>query len=346
MLGGMKRDRPPLHITAALMAACVVSGCTALQQAQQNQKFKAFYAVLKTDAEAQGLNPAYLDDAFEGAPKPLPHVLASEGNQPEFTDTLENYLGRKLAPTRIAKAQELMVTHRAALSKAERETGIPASLIVSLWGLESNFGAAQGNVPLLPALTTLAFESPRSTFFRKELFNALKVVELSHLGPTELKGSWAGAMGQNQFMPSTFIKYARDGNANGTIDIWREEADVFASTATYLKALGYTKNQPWRVETYVAKGRANVLNELDLNPRGLSESKSRAEWEAMGLRLPPKQENAFAATTKLRYYQPHGAGGPHFLLGPNYEAILGWNKSSYFATSVLELADILNKGTR
>jgi membrane-bound lytic murein transglycosylase B len=298
-------------------------------------RFHQFLVQLEAEAIARGLNAELLRQSYGGQPPaPLPELRQAEQNQAEFTDTLANYTSRAVSAARVARGRALMAEHATTLAKIERNTGVPANLMVALWGLESDFGRNAGNLPLLPSLISMAYKSPRSAMFRNEVLAALQIPAKTGQDVTQLKGSWAGATGQCQFMPSNVLKHARDGNADERIDIWGTPADVFASTANFIRQLGYQPTQLWRWRTTERLD----LSGLDVNIRGLSEPLTRADWAKRGLqqgvKVPP--------TTKLRYYQPEG-GEATYLVGPNYEAVLSWNYSSYFATSVFMLSEALAK---
>jgi len=314
------------------MAACsILQGPTN----GQGQTFSSFYAQLRRQAQAKGYNPADLDAAFKGKPAPLFSVTKAEGNQPELVRTFEDYVGAMLSSTRIAQGRQNMELHADQLKAAAAKTGVSPSVIVALWGVETNFGKSQGTQPVIPALVTLAWQSPRSSYFRTEVFKALKVADQTGTPTAQLKGSWAGAMGQCQFMPSSYLAYAVDGDNDGKVDIWNNTADVFASTANFLRAKGdWQSGQAWRLPA----GHIN-LGGLKLNNRGLSSAYPLSDWEARGFIL-PKDIRGYTEGSKLRYYRPE-QGGPAYLLGSNFDAILKWNNSSYFAFSVLSLADIL-----
>jgi membrane-bound lytic murein transglycosylase B len=263
----------------------------------------------------------------------LPQVTQAEQTQPEFTRSFQAYTGRMLTSTRVATGQNYVQAHADLLQPISARTGVPASVIVALWGLETNYGRIQGNHPVIPALINLAYQSPRAPYFRQELFNALAVVKRTQTPPAQLKGSWAGAMGQCQFMPSSYLAYGTDGNADGRVDIWQTPADVFASTATYLRAKGWQPGQPWRI----ALAQPLQLNGLSVNQRGLSQPQSLAAWRRRGLLLP---EQTLPRSSQWQHFQPV-PGGPAYLVGPNFQTILAWNNSSYYAYSVLSLADSL-----
>ncbi len=299
-----------------------------------NESFNRFYAQLRKEAERKGHNPKLLDAAFDGNIAPIPQVLKSEKSQPEIVRTFAQYTGSMLSAERIARGTQNLKDHMPELEKAYARTGVSPSVVVALWGIETRFGEVQGTHPIIPALATLAWQSPRSDYFRKETFAALEVAQKTGKEPSELLGSWAGAMGQCQFMPTSWLAYGTDGDDDGMADIWDNEADVFASAATYLHKRGWQKGQPWRYQ--LAAG----FNEkgLKLNTRGLSEQETLSFWQQRGFKVPAGVN--LTGGTKLRYYKPQ-AEGPAYLLGPNFSVILSWNNSSYFAWSVLSLAETI-----
>jgi len=304
----------------------------------RGQSFQRFYQELREEARRKGHNPAQLDDAFGGVIAPVGEVLRAEQSQPELVRTFDDYVAGMLSATRIARGRERAAAHRGDLAATYARTGVSPTVVVALWGVETNFGRAQGRHPVLPALVTLAWRSPRGEYFRREVFEALRVVERAEIAPAALTGSWAGAMGQCQFMPSSYMAYAQDGDGDGRADIWNSEADVFASAANYLKAKGWRRGQGWRFSAAGVDAAG-----LKLNSRGLSEPAPLAQWRQRGLRWQGQGAAGFTAETPLRYYAPQ-PGGPAYLLGPNFDVILRWNNSSYFAYSVLALADVLAEG--
>lgn len=288
-------------------------------------KFSTFYAALEQELKAQGFDIGVLRASYKGVkPAPLPDARKAEKSQPEFTNTLPIYLNRAVSDDRVARGRVLLAKHQLILSEIERETGVPAELIVALWGMESDYGRHQGTMPLLPTLVSMAYKSPRHAMFKRELFMALRLEGVEHV-----KGSWAGASGHCQFMPSNIVKHGRDGNGDGRVDIWATEADAFASTAKFIRALGYMPNQPW----FVSLDKKPNVGGVKVNERGLSDPLSAEAWRNRGV----KDLNA----GEWRFYAPEGM--PMRMVGPNYEALLGWNYSSYFATSVWMLAERLKE---
>lgn len=323
-------------VTLMLVAAC--SGSTPTPTAQntsQQASFTRFYAKLRAEAQAKGYNPKLLDASFSGKPAPIAAVTKSEKSQPELVRSFSDYVGGLLTAERIANGTQHYQNHADTLATITRQTGVPGNVVVALWGIETNFGKLQGTHPVIPALITLAWQSPRSDYFRSEVFEALKVLNKTGMPPADLKGSWAGAMGQCQFMPSSYMAYAIDGSGDGKADIWTNEDDVFASAANYLKGKGWRKNVPWRVELTAPITLAGIT----LNSRGLSEPFALQDWVARGFKPTPELQR-IAGYEKFRYYKPQ-AGGPAFLLGPNFSAVLKWNNSSYFAYAVFALSDAI-----
>lgn len=318
----------PALLLTLLLAACTHASNT---PPAQSQSFQSFYQQLRAEAQRQGHNPTLLDNSFPNGIQPLPSVLKANSNQPEFTRTFASYVGPMLSANRVRLAQQHLNAHRPQLQKIQAQTGVSASVLVALWGIETNFGKNIGTIPTIPALATLAWQSNRRAYFTAETMAALQVLETTKIEPQNLKGSWAGAMGQCQFMPSNFLKYGRDGNNDGIADIWTNEDDVFASSAAYLQDKGWKKGQPWRHPV----PQPLPSNTLKLNDRGLSQPLTLAQVKAAGLTVPKG-----AGEGPYLYYHPQ-PGGPAYLLGSNFSTILKWNNSSYYAYAVLALADTL-----
>ena len=329
-------------LIAAAAIAALLAGCAGQQLGRNNDGFDAFYKKFRAQVAAQGINPQLLDQSFSGTPAPLPGVLDHEQNQPEVKQTFAGYLRIMLSETRRQKGEAMLHQYDAELSRISSQTGVPAEVIVALWGIESNYGAGMGGYPTIPALTTLAWASKRGDFFGREAVNALKVAQQEGFPPSRLTGSWAGAMGGCQFMPSTYLKYAKDGDGDGKADIWSNPLDVFASTANYLHSLGWKAGQPWRIRAQVS---VELPEDAKFNERGLSSRQTIAQWQKWGVVSRGGSFAAFGGTgTLTRIYRPMGADGPTYMLGPNVDAVLGWNNSSYFAASVFLLAESIRTG--
>lgn len=326
------------------MLSALVACSTSSLSGMSNAEFERFYEAFKRDAEVQGLNGDLLDQAFGGTVTPYAVVLKHDKSQPETTQTFASYLAKMMVESRRKKGAQIYQDHLTTLMDVEVRTGVPGNVLVALWGIESNFGANMGGHPVIPALVTLAWSSEkdsRKAFFRKEALVALQIATQQRMEPRELIGSWAGAMGGCQFMPSTYLKHATDGDGDGKTDIWANPTDVFASSAQFLKDLGWRQGKPWRLGATVT---AELPSEAAFNERGLSEPHSIGQWQRWGV-VPRGQ--AFTALgsvdTLARVYRPMNENGPAFMVGPNFDVILKWNKSSYFAASVLLLAESVAK---
>jgi membrane-bound lytic murein transglycosylase B len=330
-----------IRLVAALVAALVFASCSAAAHAQatapapvaDQRAFHAFIQGVRRDALHQGISVTTLDRAFAGVAY-LPHVIELDRRQPETTLTFQDYIDRVVTPTRRERGRELLAENRALLDAVSRRYGVAPRFIVALWGIESDFGRLTGNFSEINALATLAYDGRRSAFFRKELINALVVVQRMHVDPRKMTGSWAGAMGQSQFMPSSFLSYSVSWRGDGPPDIWTNKADVFASIANYLAHVGWRSDQGWGVAVTAPAG-------LDRALVGLGERKPLTAWAALGL----VQANGGAlqdARISASLIEPGGDSGPALLVFDNFRAILRWNNSSYFATAVGYLADAVD----
>jgi membrane-bound lytic murein transglycosylase B len=253
--------------------------------------------------------------------------------------TFDEYLGKIASETRARIAAKKLIEHDEILTKVSQKYGVQKRYIVTFWGVETNFGQYLGSFNVPHSLATLAHDGRRSAYFRKELLNALKILEEGHIAPDKMRGSWAGAMGQSQFMPSSFLSYAVDWNGDGKRDIWGTKADVFASTAYYLSKAGWRSDITW--------GRGVALPaDLMLNgkePKVLADTKTRlklSEWSRAGVTntdgkpLPTRDLTA-------RLVLPAGLEGPAFLVYSNFDSILDWNRSNYYALAIGHLSDKL-----
>lgn len=303
--------------------------------------FDEFISKLKTEAAARGITAATIDRAFEGL-EALPVVVERDRSQPESVLTVDQYVQRRLTKNFVATAREMRRTHRELLGKVSDRYGLPADYIVSIWGMESNFGRFTGVRPVVQALATLAFEGRRAAFFTGELFTALKIVDAGHIELSAMKGSWAGAMGQAQFMPSSYLEHAQDFDTDGRRDIWGSLPDVFASIANYMRAYGWSAESTWGREVRVPPGsRDRLVRQVGLRERGcraereLTKPIPLAEWQVLGVRTMSGRSLPKAArpASLLR------AGAHSYLVYPNYDALLGYNCAHAYALAVGLLAD-------
>jgi len=309
-------------------------------QAPPQPSFEEFLAGVRTAALAQGIGAATLDSAFAGL-EPNPVVLARDRAQPELTQSLDDYLTARLTPARIATARTLAKTHAGVLEQVTKAYGVPGPLMVSLWGLESNFGAFTGTYQTIGSLATLAWDGRRQ-IFRDELIAALKIVDAGKAAPGDLKGSWAGAMGQPQFMPSSYLRHAVDFDGDGRIDIWTTLPDVFGSMGNYLKAAGWQAGERWGREVKVTKAViARIDRQVTMRAKGcraireLTVARPLDDWAKLGVKLADGKALPTGATpASLVRGQAR-----YFLVYRNFEAILGYNCSNAYAVSVGLLAD-------
>jgi membrane-bound lytic murein transglycosylase B len=304
------------------------------------QAFEAFLADLRTEALSRGISQATVDATLTGL-EPLAVVVSRDRTQPETVQSLDDYLKQRLTATRVATGRTLTSTHASLLAQIEKAYGMSPATMVAIWGIESNFGAFTGTYPTIAALATLAWDA-RRPLFRSELFEALKIVDSGKVISANLKGSWAGAMGQPQFMPSSYLAHAVDFDADGHADIWTSLADVFASMANDLKNYGWQTGERWGREVRISKAAmARVDRGVPMRTAGcravreMTVSRPLAEWAKLGVTLPGGAALPSAAiSASLVRGQSR-----HFLVYRNYEALLAYNCSHSYAVTVGMLAD-------
>ena len=297
--------------------------------------FYAFLAGVRQDAIGHGIRPSTVDLAFRNV-EFLPHVIELDRKQPERTMTFTQYIAKVVTPQRKEDARRQLAENRALLDAIWRRYGVEPSVVVALWGLESDFGRLPGNIPTISALATLTYDGRRGAYFRSELMAALRILDRGDIRVEEMTGSWAGAMGGPQFMPSSYLEYAVDWDGDGRRDIWNSRGDVLASTANYIRGLGWRGGQSWGQDVLVPNG---------FNPgyAGLKAQRPTGEWSRLGVRAVdagplPSHESEAALV------MPEGANGPALLVYANFRAIMKWNPSTYFAVSVGYLADSMVRG--
>ena len=293
--------------------------------------FDQWLSGVRQEAARKGISQATINATLSGI-KPIPRVIELDRKQPEGRMTFNEYYTKVINKQRIDQGRYLYKKHRTELNKAAQKYGVPANYIVALWGIETSYGDNTGGFKVIPALATLAHDGRRSQFFRTELINALKIIDQGHISAGNMKGSWAGAMGQNQFMPSSFHAFAVDGNGDGKRNIWGSLPDVFASTANYLSKSGWKEDERWGREVRLPKGFSKSLT-------GLETKKSLQGWKNMGITLPGGGPLPSSSSIRASVVTPDGLAGRAFLVYDNYKVIMKWNKSTYFATSVGLLAD-------
>ena len=259
-----------------LLASASIALLPRIGRAAGEEDFASWLAGLRQDALAQGISGATLDRAFAGV-APIARVLELDRRQPETTLTFDEYIARVVTPQRRETGRERLDENRALLIEVARRYGVQPRFIVALWGIETDFGRLIGSYPEIAALATLAYDGRRAAFFRRELMNALVIIDRTHIDPSAMLGSWAGAMGQSQFMPSSFLRYAVSYRGDGAPDIWRRRDDVFASIANYLAQSGWRGDENWG-------RRVSLPARFDDALAGLETRRRLPEWAALGVR--------------------------------------------------------------
>jgi membrane-bound lytic murein transglycosylase B len=334
---------------ALLVALCLLScavGAVAAHQQLQPPPFDEWLAGVRAEALSRGISQATVDRALTSL-APMPVVVERDRAQPEQTLTLDTYVERHLTARTIRSAQTVARERASLLRRVSDRYGVPAPVVVAVWGLESNFGQFTGSRPIITALATLAYDGRRA-LFRAELFDALTILDKSHIAPEDLKGSWAGAMGQPQFMPSSYLQYAVDFDEDGRADIWTSEADVFASIANYLKAHGWVDGERWGREVHESKAvRDRIDADVPMRTSGckaereMTEARPLADWKTMGVTLADR--GALPGNTDIRASLVRG-DKRDFLVYRNYDALIGYNCAHAYAISVGLLADKIGGG--
>ena len=298
------------------------------------QAFADWVADFSATARRAGIGDDTLRAAL-GEVRLLPRVIELDRAQPEFTRTVWDYLDRTVTPQRIALGRDKLQQVRAQADAAAARDGVPATILVAIWGMESNYGAQTGDIPTIDALATLGFDGRRADWARGQLLAALKILQNGDVDRARMVGSWAGAMGQTQFLPSTFLAHAVDADGDGRRDLWGSLADVMASTAHHLAQSGWQADQPWGVEVRLPPGFDTDL--VDPSARQPASQWARAGVQAMdGTALPALPDAAIL--------RPAGARGPAFLVGANFRAILRYNNATSYALAVGLLAQGLAGG--
>jgi membrane-bound lytic murein transglycosylase B len=294
--------------------------------------FESWLAGFKIEAVQNGISQSTIAAALTDI-QPLPKVIELDRKQPENKITFAKYKKGVVNQQRIQKGRELLYTYRDELKWVEQAYGVAPQYVVALWGIETNFGTNTGGFMVIDSLATLAWEGRRADFFKDELIKALRIIDEGHVSAAAMKGSWAGAMGQNQFMPSSFFNFAVDADNDGRADIWMTKIDVFASTANYLYKSGWTAGQKWGRRVSLPQNfPASLVGPKTIKP--LSFWKSAGVKDVGGGPLPSDNINASIVA-------PDGIGGEAYIVYGNYQTIMSWNRSTYFATSVGLLADAL-----
>jgi membrane-bound lytic murein transglycosylase B len=320
-----------MSLLSCLLAFMIV-GLPLSALATGGVSFDQWLSSFRREAADLGISQATINAALTGI-QPIHKVIELDRKQPEKKKTFAQYKVTMVSQDRINKGRQMLSDHANMLADVEAQYGVPKEFIVALWGVETNYGANTGGFKIVPALATLAWEGRRHEFFKQELIKALKIIDQGHISAADMRGSWAGAMGQNQFMPSSFFAYAVDHNGDGHKDIWKTKSDVFASTANYLKQSGWNYGERWgRRVTLPAGFPSSYVKDKVRKP--LSEWSSMGVRDASGQPLPAEQMLG-------QIVAPDGVTGEAYVVYNNYNVIMKWNRSTYFATSVGLIADAL-----
>jgi membrane-bound lytic murein transglycosylase B len=306
--------------------------------------FDQWLTELIAEADDKGFDEKLIRQTLVGL-EPLHRVIQADRSQAELNPGLDRYLSTRLTRPVITRGRELMKQHRALLGRIEQQFDVQRRFVVAIWGMETRYGRITGREPIFRALATLAWEPRRADYFREELFNALTMVQRGHIDAPSMVGSWAGAMGHPQFMPSSYLKHAVDFDNDGRTDIWKSVPDALASIASYLKSYDWRDDETWGREVRVSTAaRARITADVKMRTEGcfavrnMTERRDLEDWAGFGVRradgkpLPKADVDASLVTT---------GDGRTFLVYPNYEAILGYNCAHYYALSVAMLADRL-----
>jgi membrane-bound lytic murein transglycosylase B len=307
----------------------LVNTAILVAHADEQAHFKEWLQELKADSLREGISSNTVNATFKQA-KLLPRVVQLDRSQPEFISTFLNYVERRVSPSVVERGRTLLIKHQPLLDDVESEYGVPKQILVSFWGMETHYGGFQGDIDLPSALMTLAYEGRRAVFFRNQLFNLMQIADAQHHPIHKMRGSWAGAMGHMQFMPSTFIRYGVDADHDGRINIWQSLPDAFYSAANYLAKAGWHANEPVMVQVSLPK-------EFDYSLAQLTLRRSVEEWMKLGVNVPSHLYRLENAAILL----PQGWHGPAFMVFSNFDVVMDWNRSVNYALAVANLAEQL-----
>jgi membrane-bound lytic murein transglycosylase B len=322
--------KPLLKTTILAATTALLAGPTWAQS-----DFRDCLQTIQSEAMRQGVSAAIADRAFQGL-TPDQKVVDLDSRQPEFSLTYSKYVGGTVTPDRVVKGQQRMAQHRTLLDALQGEYGVPPQYIMAFWGIETNYGTFMGDFQVVRSVATLACMTKRRDFFSNETVQALRILAMNHMTREQMRGSWAGAMGNMQFMPSTFMKYGVDRTGDGRIDLWTSLPDAFASAANFLRGIGWKPGLPASEEVFLPQG-------FPLDQADTTVEKPVRAWAQMGVKkaggaaLPTSDEPSSILL-------PAGFRGPAFILYPNFKAVMNWNRSTLYALSVAILAQQIAGG--
>ncbi|ANU82927.1 lytic transglycosylase [Aggregatibacter actinomycetemcomitans] len=351
LAGCSSNSSAPTQPSEPVNSVTAVNPTAVYSKSRTLDNFNDYVNFLKGKAAAEGVsadvlnaqnNINYIQKSVDLDDQQAGRIRKRDPNAPPIINPngTTNYLNRVLTKNKVDTAEARYWEQLPQLENASKKFSVPKNYLLALWGMESSFGYYQGNYDVLSTLATLAFDGRRESLFSKEFIAAMKILQRDHIQRYKMLGSWAGAMGQTQFMPSSYLSYAADGNNDGAKNIWTDHYDVFASIANYLHTVGWNENLPWGVEVVLTQP-------LDMALAGTEENKKRSlsDWQNMGVTLkyqtPQTQQKltALSGTQDLWLVRPDRELGRAFLVSNNYRTLLHWNKSNYFAVSIGMFAD-------
>ncbi len=322
-----RSPRPEIRTLAAVQ--------TNVSTAASNRAFERWIDGFRRRALSQGIRPQVFDAAFRGV-RYQTDVIQRDRNQAEFTKQIWEYLESAVSETRVRNGKAALREHRRVLSEIEARYGVEAEVVVAVWGLESAYGAFRGDTPVIPALATLAFDGRRGRFFEEQLIAALQILQSGDVSPREMTGSWAGAMGHTQFIPTSYLAYAQDFRGDGQRDIWSDDpTDALASTAAYLARFGWTKGQPWGLEVRLPRG-------FDYAQSGDRVKRSVGQWMQAGVR--DMEGGLIPEHGQASILLPAGAQGAAFMIFDNFRVIERYNAADAYVIGVGHLSDRIGGG--
>ncbi|QEY19002.1 lytic murein transglycosylase [Cellvibrio sp. KY-GH-1] len=321
----------PTSTTQTVSTSQTAPALTLLTQ----QDFSKCLVELTTKAKAAGVSSKTINNSLANAKLNM-QVVQLDRKQPEFTTSFADYFNRRVTAQRVNEGRALLSKHHELLMRIEQQYGVPAPYLLAFWGLETNFGNYFGNIPVVDSLATLACDARRSAFFTTELINALRILDAGDIAPNKMIGSWAGAMGNFQFMPSSFLQNAVDFDGDHKRDLWNSKPDALASAANFLRNLGWRADQRWGREVKLPR-------DFPFLEAGLKNTKATNEWRKLGVM---RADNAALPTTEFTasLLVPAGHQGPAFLVYDNFNVIMRWNRSEFYAIAVGQLADQIAGG--
>jgi len=306
-----------------------------IKASMTNLAFQRWIEGFRARAQAQGIRPSVFERAFRGI-KYNTYVIEKDRNQSEFTKQIWEYLDSAASESRVKNGRKALRKHRKLLAQIEKRYGVEAEIVTAIWGLESAYGSHRGDTPIIEALATLAFDGRRGRFFESQLIAALKIIQAGDVAPDGMTGSWAGAMGHTQFIPTSYLAYAQDFRGDGKRDIWSDDpADALASTAAYLARFGWRKGQPWGLEITLPRG-------FNYGLSGERIKKSVTQWMALGIR--DTNGRKIPEYGQASILLPAGAQGAAFMIFNNFHVIEKYNTADAYVIGVGHLADRIGGG--